>query len=75
MVYRRKNIPPGPKSVFNRSLGGVIGEGLSVPKPIHALIKERPVKRLLNWMAMDEAFKAKILGQVPVEDPPEPEQP
>jgi hypothetical protein len=46
-----------------------------VPKQIHKLVKERPVKRLLNWMAMDEAFKEKILNQVPAEDPPEPEKP
>lgn len=61
--------------MFNRSLGGVFSEGLSVPKQIHKLVKERPVKRLLNWMAMDEAFKEKILNQVPAEDPPEPEKP
>jgi hypothetical protein len=72
MAYKKKNVRPGPKSPFNPSLGPGISEGFSLPKPINALLKLRPIKRLLNWMVMDEGFQRKILDQVPEYDPPEP---
>lgn len=73
MGYKRKNEPPGRKPTFNRSLGIVV-QGSSFPVPVNEMLRERPVKRLLNWMVMDPDFKQKMLEQVPEHDPPEPGQ-
>lgn len=71
MTYKRTGEPPGPKSVFNRSLGIVVN-GVKFPARINEMLREREVKRMLNWMVMDEGFKTKMLEQVPENDPPEP---
>lgn len=71
MVYKRTNEPSGRKPTFNRSLGTVV-QAPPVPKRVKELLQQKPVKRLLNWMTMDEGFRKRILDQVPEHDPPEP---
>jgi len=62
----------GPKSDFSEALGPGVNETRRFPPRIHTLLKESPIKRLLNWMEMVPTFKQKILDQVPDEPPPEP---
>lgn len=75
---RRSESPPkkrGPKSPYSPSLGIGVKPGLKMPKAVAALFKLWDFKRLLNWMALNEPFRKKILDQVPEHDPPEPEKP
>lgn len=73
MPYRDKGNKPGPKSVFDASLGKGVNIGHTLPMPIHELIREAPWRRLMNKSALDNEFKNRLYAQLPEEDPPEPE--
>jgi hypothetical protein len=51
----------GPKAPWSDSLGDTIKIDYRAPEAIKWLILERPVKRMLNKMATNEKFKARML--------------
>jgi hypothetical protein len=59
----------GPKSGFSQSLGLTVFDSMRLPAPIWELLRQKSVRRLLNWMASNDKFQDKILDQVPETDP------
>jgi hypothetical protein len=59
----------GPKSGYADALGTTKRIGLPFPAAVVELLKERSTKRLLSWMVMDPAFKAKVLSITPANEP------
>lgn len=54
----------GPKSGFSQSLGLTVFDSMRLPAPIWELLRQKSVRRLLNWMASNNEFQEKILGSV-----------
>jgi hypothetical protein len=69
----KKKGKPGPKTGWFPSLGDGEWKPSRFPPPIHDILKEKPIRQLISWMVVDASFKQRILGQVPKEEPPEPE--
>lgn len=63
------NPPKKPKegrpSVFAEELGLGKGRTYYFPHPVHALLRLKAVRLLLNWMALDDSFRDEILDKVP----------
>jgi hypothetical protein len=60
----------GHPSDWSDDLGLTHQDSPRYPLPIWALLKSKKVKALLNWMAMNEDFRTKILSLVPDGKPP-----
>jgi hypothetical protein len=56
---------PGPRTEWAEALGASNNPAprYVAPPAIQALIREKPVKKLLNKMATNEKFKAKTLAK------------
>lgn len=54
----------GRKTVWSEELGLGVKINRRFPKAIHKMLSEKAVKALLNRMAIDPAFKQRILVQV-----------
>jgi hypothetical protein len=67
----KKTRKTGRKTVWSPELGDNKRPypGYPAPPAIQSLIREKPVKRLLNKLATNETFKAKVLK--PFQDKPE----
>lgn len=67
--YKRvqKKEKPGPRKVYDDSLGDLINKGTKHPEAVHELLKKRELKQLLNWMVLYPSFEAFILSQKPKE--------
>jgi len=59
---------PGPKGIFSPELGAGVKKNPRFPAPIFELLYDDNVKRVLNRMALDPDFKAKVLGMVEEEN-------
>jgi hypothetical protein len=64
----------GRKSVFSEELGlGALGT-YRFPEAVHVLLRDRRIRKHLNWMAMNERYRSKILDSIPAKEPPLPAQ-